>query len=377
MAAEPNNLGPAELWQGSARTRYLQDAMACYLAHVERRTGIRALAEKLDLHPSTVSRRIAKVEQLRDDPAIDAFLSRASVPGTHEHELLQGPQNMNIAQHSATKTSSGVPDSEELRALRRLCESGAFLVVMKGLKNAVVMRSHNQGDPVRTAVVASEVIGRLAARDWIMSKPRAKVVCYEVTSAGRAALKRRLADRKSPGSGLCEAPSAFAEQHKAWGERKIKEPGAKRARKVRVNLAESPLTMLARKKNPDGSPFLSKDHLAAGERLREDFELAQIGPRVAQNWDRFLTGADRGNFGNWTEGGSSAAQARVARAMTALGEGLSDIALRCCCFLEGLEAAEKRMGWSARSGKIVLRIALTRLARHYAEDEPDTDRRIG
>jgi len=39
--------------------------------------------------------------------------------------------------------------------------------------------------------------------------------------------------------------------------------------------------------------------------------------------------------------------------------------LRCCCYLEGLETAEKKMGWSARSGKIVLRIALYRLRRHY------------
>ena len=39
--------------------------------------------------------------------------------------------------------------------------------------------------------------------------------------------------------------------------------------------------------------------------------------------------------------------------------------MRCCCCLEGLEAAEKRLGWSARSGKIVLRIALMRLHQHY------------
>ena len=29
--------------------------------------------------------------------------------------------------------------------------------------------------------------------------------------------------------------------------------------------------------------------MTAGERLREDFELAQMGPRVAQNWDSFLS----------------------------------------------------------------------------------------
>ena len=54
-------------------------------------------------------------------------------------------------------------------------------------------------------------------------------------------------------------------------------------------------------------------------------------------------------------------------ALRDLGPGLGDVALRCCCFLEGLEVAEKRMGWAARSGKIVLRIALMRLRRHYEE----------
>ena len=46
----------------------------------------------------------------------------------------------------------------------------------------------------------------------------------------------------------------------------------------------------------------------------------------------------------------------VAAALRDLGPGLGDVALRVCCFLEGIEAAEQRMGWAARSGKIVLRI---------------------
>jgi hypothetical protein len=94
-----------------------------------------------------------------------------------------------------------------------------------------------------------------------------------------------------------------------------------------------------------------------------------MGPRVAQNWDRFLTGGDRGGIqpDSGLAEGPGQARARVAAALRDLGPGLGDVALRCCCFLEGLEVAEKRLGWAARSGKIVLRIALMRLRRHYDE----------
>jgi hypothetical protein len=140
---------------------------------------------------------------------------------------------------------------------------------------------------------------------------------------------------------------------------------------MRANLAESPLGVLARRRDSDGRPFLAPDLVGAGERLREDFELAQMGPRVAQNWERFLTGGARGQYrpelGHGGPGGSDRARERVAAALADLGPGLGDMVLRCCCFLEGLETAEKRMGWSARSGKIVLRIALMRLKRHYDE----------
>jgi len=124
-------------------------------------------------------------------------------------------------------------------------------------------------------------------------------------------------------------------------------------------------------------PFLTHDLLQASDRLREDFELAQLGPRVTQNWERFMLDSDRGNFGSGEGGGSSAAQKRLSAALSALGPGLGDIALRCCCFLEGMEAAEKRMGWSARSGKVVLRIALQRLWAHYQEAYGGVSDKIG
>ena len=65
--------------------------------------------------------------------------------------------------------------------------------------------------------------------------------------------------------------------------------------------------------------------------------------------------------------GPRAARERVAEALRELGPGLGDVALRVCCYLEGIETAEQRMGWAARSGKVVLRIALQRLRRHYDE----------
>ncbi len=169
---------------------------------------------------------------------------------------------------------------------------------------------------------------------------------------------------------MAEAQAAF----KPAGDRS----SATHQPRVRYSTTESPLIALARRRDRDGKPFLDETLVSAGERLREDFELAQIGPQVTQNWDHFLTGGGRGEFSSDTPAGlgASGARDRVARALSDLGPGLSDVALRCCCYLEGLELAEKRMGWSARSGKIVLRIALQRLKRHY-EDQTERDRMIG
>ena len=59
-----------------------------------------------------------------------------------------------------------------------------------------------------------------------------------------------------------------------------------------------------------------------------------------------------------------------------LGPGLSEVVLRCCCLPEELEITKKHMGWAARSGKVVLRIALQRLGLHY-EDSGELGPQIG
>lgn len=149
-----------------------------------------------------------------------------------------------------------------------------------------------------------------------------------------------------------------------------------RPERVTVNLGESPLGWLARRKNAEGKAFLTDAEVAAGERLRADFERAELGPGVTQDWRRFLAPGGQG-FGasaqdRSVDGGAEAARQRVMDALGDLGPGLSDAALRTCCFLEGLETVEAKMSWSARSGKIVLKIALQRLADHYIRVDPVT-----
>ncbi|WP_306455362.1 DUF6456 domain-containing protein [Jannaschia donghaensis] len=252
---------------------------------------------------------------------------------------------------------------EAKRVLRRLCETDAFLAVGQGMPQAVVLR--DTGDtPTRTATVPKAVAQAFVLKDWVSCFKSGKITRYRITDAGRAALKRLLNETlaaRQEARGMAEAASPFLTQHMEMGER-VGSSGET----LRVNLTESPLGGLARKKDRDGKPFLAMDLVIAGERLRADFEAAQMGPRVGQNWERFLTPGDRGQMRPGDPmGGPEDARARVSGALRALGPGLADVVLRVCCFLEGLETTEKRLGWAARSGKIVLRIALQRLSAHY------------
>jgi hypothetical protein len=59
------------------------------------------------------------------------------------------------------------------------------------------------------------------------------------------------------------------------------------------------------------------------------------------------------------------ARRRFEGAVAAAGPGLSDILWRVVCSGEGMREAETALGWPARAGKLVLVLALDRIADYY------------
>lgn len=138
-------------------------------------------------------------------------------------------------------------------------------------------------------------------------------------------------------------------------------PRPRRVRSVTVNLAEAPLGWLKAR------GLISARQYEAGDRLRMDWERAQLSPSVTMKWD--APPLDRGKRGAPEPDDPTTAQISARRrfdaAVAAVGPGLSDVLWRIVCAGEGMREAERALGWPARAGKLVLGLALDRLADHY------------
>jgi hypothetical protein len=133
------------------------------------------------------------------------------------------------------------------------------------------------------------------------------------------------------------------------------------ARTVTVNLAESPLGWLKAR------ALVSERQFEAGEALRADWDRALLGPRVTMRWgaappDKVARGAPGAEAPTLAQ---LAAKRRFDAAVAEVGSGLADILWRVVCAGEGMRDAERALGWPARAGRIVLCLALERLADHY------------
>ncbi len=146
----------------------------------------------------------------------------------------------------------------------------------------------------------------------------------------------------------------------AHGER-VRGPRRRMVRSVTVNTLESPLGWLFARK------MVTTRQFDAGEQLRSDWKRGGLSPRVTMQWDSAPVGRQRGGPAGAPDpiAGQIDARRRFDGAVEAAGPGLSDILWRVVCSGEGMRQAETALGWPARAGKIVLCLALDRIADFY------------
>ena len=243
---------------------------------------------------------------------------------------------------------------EAQRLLRALGAEDSYAVADPFDDGQIILRTSREGVSIAGGVFALSALDELVRRDLAAGARLGRNRIFRLSSSGRARLRREAAP----------ADLGYLAQHRELIEGKVDLEGRKAA--VILDAAESPLDWLRRRKDRNGAPYVDEPSYEAGERLRRDLTLAAMLPRVTANWDAAV--AERGRGGVDPAGASDAAIAareRATRALEAVGPDLADLLIDLCGFLKGLERIERERGWPARSGKIMAKLALARLADHY------------
>lgn len=156
----------------------------------------------------------------------------------------------------------------------------------------------------------------------------------------------------------------FIAQHADLNKATIKIDNSNRS--VLKNDNECALSRLYSRKDKKGVSWIDHNEYQAGERLRADFEKAQLSPKISAHWGVSVAGKSRSdNSANDISDFALDAKIRLEKSIEALGPELSGVALDVCCFLKGLEIVEREKGWPPRSAKLLLKTALSILVRHY------------
>ncbi len=229
----------------------------------------------------------------------------------------------------------------EMRRVFRAMDEGGARLIRLDAERFVLTRGRGR---TRAMAVAAEAVAEFLRRGWLAADGEA----LALSDAGQGVL-RRLEAREAP----------FLHQHSILQTRRIVDPdGVERF--VTVNEGESPLGWLHSRGTIDDI------QLAAGEKLRRDYTLAGLTPRLAVDLEAPALAGPRGlKAGAPLPETVVAAKQRFSRALDAAGPGLADLVFDVCCHLVGLEQCERAKRWPRRSAKIVLCIALDRLAVHY------------
>jgi hypothetical protein len=242
----------------------------------------------------------------------------------------------------------------EARRLLAAIEQGGTRAVVDPTDGTSLILSRMRGGismgAGRFTKAAADLLVRRDLACWQSTPGGQESLC--LNAVGRAHL-RRAADA-TPGDG-------FFHQHRETEARTVGN-GAD-VQRVRVDVDESPLDWLRRRKDRNGGAMIDEASYQAGERLRTDIMLAGLMPGVTARWDAMPCGAS-GSPSDATDR-MVAARQRIRHAFDAIGSDFSDLLLDLCGFLKGLELIERERRWPPRSAKVVIRLALARLAEHY------------
>jgi hypothetical protein len=255
-----------------------------------------------------------------------------------------------------------VPMAARPESLRR--EAGRLLAVLDVAETRVMIDPTDEGSVIvhrkragisvgagRFGIADAEMLVRQDLARWQRGEAGQRTLV--LSEAGRSYLRRASVD---------EPEAAFLHQHRETVTATIRtEIGLKR---VRMDAEESPLDWLRRRKGRNGEPMIDEAAYQAGERLRMDIMLAGLLPGVTARWDATPTGGGSFSPSEATDR-MVAARQRIRHAFDAVGSDFSDLLMDLCGFLKGLEQIERERGWPQRSAKIVVRLALARLAEHY------------
>jgi DNA-directed RNA polymerase specialized sigma24 family protein len=355
-----------------ALPEWISDTLLVYLAHTEGGQSIRALARAAGCHPSTTLRQVQRIEALRDDPLADAGLGRLGQLWRQRSGSSFGRPRERECSVMISNAMDDVQISQEtFQALKAMNGPDCLMVIADGVEEAVVVHSAEDGRPVRRAVVSREIAETLVLRDFVEGRQTGRLTRYTITAAGRSELRRLLAEVESARAALhgvredqavVDARQVFEAQTRKKGRKSPRRRGAG---------TETPIYVLARRRRADGEPWLPPDLVAAAFRFHETYEIARLGGAITHDWERLKVGRINGSGPALPAGRATRrleAEESLAAAIRALGPDLTETVILSVCHEEGMEEIESRLGYPARSGKLVLRIALRRLARHYAEE---------
>jgi len=244
----------------------------------------------------------------------------------------------------------GLP-SEGDHLLSRLAGPGAEARVNPTDSAMLIVRATRAGVSVgagRFPVSLAQALVKQDLAEW--AQRSAEPPTLRITDTGRARHRRR------------HAPPSVAFRHQHGPLVSVSIDTADGPARVHADGEESPLDWLRRRKDRRGAPLIDAAAYEAGQRLRADITPAGLPPGITSRWE-----TQPGGPSSPAEATDRmiAARQRLRHAFQALGGDFSDLLIDLCGFLKGLELIERERGWPPRSAKVVVKLALSRLADHY------------